>query len=135
MTDFSRHILTWTINLPSGNQKNEFLRNVAPTKMSHFHLTNDYLKFSLRPHTRHLLSLLRRQLKHGKKRRKNPNQLEFGLVRRLGKPFSYNHFFFYLDFISPLSLASLSQMFEKWQLHTFYLDKGLCKSITATAYV
>ena len=60
------------------------------------HSRADYLKFSLRPHTRHLLSLLLHQLKHGKKRGKNPNQLEFGLVRRLGKPFSYNHFFFTL---------------------------------------
>lgn len=47
MTNFSRHILISTINLPSRNQKNKLLINVDSTKMSHLHLMNAYLKFSL----------------------------------------------------------------------------------------
>lgn len=47
MMGISRHILTSAINWPSGNLKNEFLVNAPSINMSHLHLTNAYLKFSL----------------------------------------------------------------------------------------
>lgn len=78
-------------------------------------------------------SLILYQSKLRKKERVKSKPVRIWLARKVIKPFSYNHIFFnYMDLIPPLSLVSLNQIFETWQLCKLYLDKGLQKLRLAT---